>query len=1319
MAEALHIQLLGDFHLLHGDAPLMTLQSPQEQSLLAYLLLHRSAPQSRQHLSFLFWPDSTEAQARSQLRKALFRLRQDLPEADTFLYADTQTVQWLPESPFTLDVAAFEDALAAAEEGETAGSQDGVREALEKAVAAYGGDLLPACYDDWILAERARLREGFVRALERLAALLEEGREYEAAIRYAQRLLRHDPLHEPAYRDLMRLHALTGNRASALRAYHACASVLQRELEVEPGPDTRQLYERLLRAEPAVEPAVLPAAELVASSPLVGRREEWTRLLAAWQEAAAGVPRCVLIAGEAGIGKTRLAEELVRWVQRQGGATASARCYAAEGRLAYAPVVQWLRARPLPPLEPAWRREVARLLPELLEEGELAAPGPLSEGWQRRRLFEALARALLGGRQPLLLFVDDLQWCDGDTLEWLHYLLRFDLGARVLVVSTLRLEEAGEDTLGEWLRAVRRDVAVTEVALGPLDEEETLALGANVAGQALAAELAGCLYAETEGNPLFVVETVRAGGPGGERALSCPPQGLPPRVQATIEGRLAQLSAGARELVGWAAVVGREFTYEVLAAASELGPEGLLDALDELWRRRVVREQGTAGYDFTHDKLREVAYASLSGARQRLLHRRVGQALERVYAGELNAVSGQVAGHYDRGGQPERAVPHYLRAAEVAQRLYAHQEAIGHYGRALALATSSTTGKVSEWRLQALGGLGQELLRVGRPAGAEEQLREAILLGGEIAVSPHRLARLYYWLGQALYEQSRHEEMIHVGEEGLAFLDENLEPVEAVLIRDTIAIGYDYTGDRSKSRQIWHQVTAVLEDLPYVDELGTLYQRIFSMHLYDKQAGEAERWLRVLEAKIASGHDERARGIIHQRAEDLLARQGDLQGAIAELQQALQCAIQTGDVVDRAFRLWRLGFRSLCLGDLDRAEEYTRAAHKLQLSISGYYAAWAHWLMGLVLLCRGARTEAVEALERALVHAREVAHPEIDLWSNQLLGRMYLDQGDRAAALQRYQLAAALATPQVFENWRARELRSYPLVFASVLSGLEEAYADPQAFHAFCRQFPERDIFAAGAERSPDLAQFALVQWYLEPAAPARPAQLLFQETFEAPLLPEWTWHDPFGDCRAERDAHASESGIAIHAANGRDLWHINRGAPRFLLPLSSMLPSGDAALPASGFAVQVTCAPTASDRPAVGGLLLWVDEANYLRLDRGSGGPHEITFLGCLDNQDVVIGRGRLPPGTPARDAPPERVHLRLEWAGTRVRALCSAEGGAGSGPWFTVGHVTFPLEARAQAGVYAIGNVDRSIYHGAYPDGTAIRFTSFQCWALEAGDP
>jgi predicted ATPase len=219
-----------------------------------------------------------------------------------------------------------------------------------------------------------------------------------------------------------------------------------------------------------------------------------------------------------------------------------------------------------------------------------------------------------------------------------------------------------------------------------------------VEGRELETALAAELYRETEGNPLFVVETARSGLPRRDEATArrWP---VPQTVQEVIAGRLDQLSAQARELAGVAATIGRAFTFDVLAQASGADEEVLVRGLDELWARRVVREQGADGYDFSHEKIREVAYGELSAARRRLSHRRVAQALETVHATNLDNVRGRIAAHYEAAGRPEKAISHYRQAAAVAQRIYANQEAIQYLRRAIALAPAASLDRAQAARL--------------------------------------------------------------------------------------------------------------------------------------------------------------------------------------------------------------------------------------------------------------------------------------------------------------------------------------------------------------------------------------------------------------------------------------------------------------------------------------------------------------------------------------------------------------------------------------------------------------------------------------------
>jgi len=699
----LHIRLLGDFNLLYSGQQVTSLNTTRLRSLLAYLVLHRDVPQQRQHLAFLFWPDATEAQARNNLRQLLHQLRQALPAVEHFLTTDTHVVHWHPVTPYHLDVAAFEQALTLADAATQQNDQHALQDALEQADSLYRGELLPGCYDEWILPERDRLRQRHLQVLEHLLRLFEAQGDNVTAIRYAQRLIGLDPLSEDLSRRLMRLFALNNDRASALHVYHTCVTTLQRELGVDPDPATREAYERLMQHETPVIPARAQQTLLAATSTLIGRKQEWEALQEVWHAASAGEPRFVLVTGEAGIGKSRLAEEFLLWASQQGAVTAKARSYAAEGQLSLAPVTDWLRSdglrAPLRQLDAVWLTEVARILPELFaEQPDVPRYESVTEYGQRQRFFEALARAILAASQPLLLLIDDLQWCDQETLEWLHFLLRFDPTARLLVIGCARAEELPQThPLRTLLLHLRNSMRVTELTLQPLDAAETAKLASKVANRELDMDLVMHLFQETEGYPLFVVEMVRAdlgrvptSPPEADRSPRQPPlddaRTLPPRVHAVLVGRLLQLSASAREFVEFAATIGREFTLDLLITVGNADADSAVRALDELWHKRIVRERGANNYDFTHDKLREVAYGEISAPQRRMLHRRVAQALEAMHAEEdLDSVSGQIASHYERAGMIEQALPSYRRAAAVAQRVYANEDAIGLLSRSLEL----------------------------------------------------------------------------------------------------------------------------------------------------------------------------------------------------------------------------------------------------------------------------------------------------------------------------------------------------------------------------------------------------------------------------------------------------------------------------------------------------------------------------------------------------------------------------------------------------------------------------------------------------------
>jgi DNA-binding SARP family transcriptional activator len=689
----LQIQLLGGFSLFYGESLIHSIHTARLQSLIALLALHANIPQNRRHLAFVLWPDTTESHARNNLRQFLHQLHRLLPDSNRFLSIDANTICWQLDQAQKIDVQCFEQTLAEAEAAERRGDSNAAERCLVEALSYYKGDLLPSCYDDWITSYRERLRQDCHRATQKLVFLLEKRRDFHAALQAAQSLLQLDPLDETTTGTLMRLHELNHDKEAARRAYQITAERLRRELGVEPGENLQQAYLRVLRV-PQTQSLERTASPLL----LVGRQPEWQALQAAWQLATQNNPCMVLITGEAGIGKSRLAEELFNWASQQGYSVAYTRSYSEEGRLSLAPVTEWLRSPALRHnlglLDKVWLTEIARLLPELLSEDKhLPHPEPIGEYGQRQSFFEALARAVLFAPPPLLLWIDDLQWCDPETFEWLHFLLRFRPRSALLVLGTARCEESPpEHPLVRLTRQLRADDRLTSIELAPLDATETARLASQIEGYELDIGATLGLFRQTEGNPLFVIEMVRA---GIDNLVSAEApvladanhslDELPPRVYAVIAGRLAQLSPIARQVVETGAAIGRAFAIDLLLQVGQGRETDTFRALDELWQKRVVREQSPNVFDFTHDKLREVAYAETSPPQRRLLHRRIAQALESLHADELDIVSGQIAAQYEQAGLFEQALPYYQSAGAMAASVYANDDAIELFLHGLSL----------------------------------------------------------------------------------------------------------------------------------------------------------------------------------------------------------------------------------------------------------------------------------------------------------------------------------------------------------------------------------------------------------------------------------------------------------------------------------------------------------------------------------------------------------------------------------------------------------------------------------------------------------
>jgi len=692
-AAAVRIHLLGALRVIDGDAPVRFAAPPKTLPLLGFLAVHRATATPREQVAYVLWPDASEEEARANLRRHLHYLQGALPaRRAAWVLSDRGTVQWNPDAPAVLDIAEFE----------RLSRSPATR---EEAVALYCGDLLARLDEEWLLYERDRLRNLQLTNLGSLIGVSAEAGEPGPALDFARKLLALDPFREDVVRRVMELRVCLGDSTGALAEYQAFAQRLREELGVEPMAETRASFDAIAAARaPAVAAGGnAPGAKVLDPNrfPMIGRGAALEQLRSLWSRATQGRGGLVLIGGEAGIGKTRLLEEFAGYA-RAGDAFVSIGRTAFSEPAPYQAIVEALRDAPLAEVEvkPIWRAVLARLIPEMHCAGsELETAAPVDSQNEQSRLFEAIFQGVtaLARRRPVLLVLEDLHWCLAGSTGLLEFLVRRIGSHRVLIAGSYREEEiVGAHPLRSLRRRAGADRAFSHLAIGRLGPGDVEALIRTISapGEGLV-EVAEHLYAQSEGNPLFLGEALRDAIESGTLELRAgrwqirpfsPPR-VPRGVRATILERLARLSPQARTVAEIGAVIGPGFDLDLLRSVSGWPESRLLDATDELIERHVLRDAGESRSDFafSHHLIQTTVYENGDERNRIRRHRRVARELELLAGERAGDYASQIALHFDRAREPAAAVPFYLRAASRALAVAASESAIELASRGLDL----------------------------------------------------------------------------------------------------------------------------------------------------------------------------------------------------------------------------------------------------------------------------------------------------------------------------------------------------------------------------------------------------------------------------------------------------------------------------------------------------------------------------------------------------------------------------------------------------------------------------------------------------------
>ena len=748
---------------------------------------------------------------------------------------------------------------------------------------------------------------------------------------------------------------------------------------------------------PGPDPAIGPATE--EALPFVGRANEFGLLAGLVAQLGAGNGHTVLIEGEPGIGKSRLLREVARHARAQDLPTLATKCYEIERAVPYQSVIDLvtraldrISAAALRNMAPVSLAELAALVPEIGKRvsglPQLSTDFPEARQARLSRAVGQLLEAWRDGR-PAILMADDIQWADDASAQVLHYLARHAAARPVLVIYAYRDEDMDSDErLARLIESLCREAEARRLLLARLDAADTRALVAELAAPMPGEPgLAERLHRETDGNPFFLTSILQSLR-GGETRWAPPASGapglLPDALRAAVRVRLAHVPRGVRPLLDSAAVLGRRFDFDTLLDVTREPEEQLLAAVEGLVKRHLLREEPEGGvYDFSHDKVREVVYRDIGGARRRLLHQSVAEALERRGEGDAHERDAQLAEHFERARVWSKALRYLVLAGERSQALFAMRDALHWLDRAVALAESHPQSLEESQHLALYGRRGSARAQAGQTQGAVDDMRrvlDAARAGGDRDRTRDALVRL----GMAYRRADAYEEATACLSEALA---------ESRAMHD----------ERHAADTLYHLGTVAWST-------GSNDQAI---HFHELAVEICER-TGFTDLVAVQAH--------HGRGEAHFAN-AEPAAAIASYTRSLALARGVGDRSYESENLMMIAHA--CVGTKGLGD-YPRATANFEAALDIARDADLQWHIGPTLLgldhvraCTGRYGEAWSGMRKTLRWLESLGQVRYQLIAYDFIGHLLLDLGLNELAVEQLERGLALGRDTGIMFWRA------------------------------------------------------------------------------------------------------------------------------------------------------------------------------------------------------------------------------------------------------------------------------------------------------------